>query len=83
VTGAERWRSVAPASAAVERRQASALRFRARAASDDAAVEYASVGVSPPFFLLVIASEAEEKGLLHRSAPRNDADIVGCLTTRA
>jgi hypothetical protein len=32
VTGVERRRSVASASAAVERRQASALRFRARAA---------------------------------------------------
>jgi hypothetical protein len=49
LAGAERWRSVAAASAVVERRQASARRF-ARAAPAGAVVEYASAGV-PPLFL--------------------------------
>jgi hypothetical protein len=47
--GAERWRSFAYARAAVERRQACALR-RARAAPVSAAVGSASVGVLPPLF---------------------------------
>jgi hypothetical protein len=50
--GAERWRLVAAASAAVERRQACAPRW-ARAASADAAVGSASAGVPPPFYFYV------------------------------
>jgi len=51
VAGVELWRSLAAASAVVERRQASALRFqRAPHAACVRFVRHASVGVLPPFF---------------------------------
>jgi hypothetical protein len=59
VAGVERRRSVAAASAAVERRQASALRFSARRIPLGAAVAYASVGVSPPSFFFAFFFLAE------------------------
>jgi hypothetical protein len=61
VAGVELWRSFAAASAVVERRQASAPSFilprmwgriwRGARRAEARIVDYASVGVSPPFFL--------------------------------
>ena len=53
MAGVELWRSFAAASAVVERRQASALRS-ARAAPKRGSLDYASVGVSPPFFFFFL-----------------------------